>query len=98
MSLTNNAWWKVLCVVLMLVTIIGGMLIPVPELDILHQSIRNLFYHVPMWFGMTLMLLLSVIYSIRYLVTNNLRDDVISFASVKVALVYGVLGLLTGMQ
>jgi heme exporter protein C len=98
MGIERKAWWKVICVVLMLITIIGGMLIPVPELDILHQSIRNLFYHVPMWFGMTLMLLLSVIYSIRYLVTNNLRDDVVAFASVKVALLYGFMGLLTGMQ
>src|SRR6185295_15999107 len=98
MNLFRKAWWKVLCVILMLITIIGGFLVPVPELDILHQSIRNLFYHVPMWFGMTLMLLLSVIYSIRYLITNNLRDDVISFSSVKVALLYGCLGLVTGMQ
>jgi heme exporter protein C len=82
----------------MLITIIGGLMIPVPELAILHESIRNLFYHVPMWFGMTLMLLFSIIYSIRYLITNNLRDDVIAFASVKVALLYGCMGLLTGMQ
>ena len=94
----KQAWWKVLCVALMLITIIGGFFIPVPELDILHESIRNLFFHVPMWFGMTLMLLLSIIYSIRYLISNNLRDDVISAASVKVALLYGCLGMLTGMQ
>lgn len=98
MKIFRQTWWKVLCVVLMLITIIGGLLIPVPELDILHQSIRDLFYHVPMWFGMTLMLLLSIVYSIRYLITNNLRDDVIAFSSVKVALLYGSMGMLTGMQ
>src|SRR6185436_14871743 len=98
MKVFTQTWWKVLCVILMLITIIGGFIIPIPELVILHESIRNLFYHVPMWFGMTLMLLYSIIYSIRYLATNNLRDDVIAFASVKVALLYGCMGLITGME
>lgn len=98
MSVFKQTWWKVLCVVLVLITIIGGLMIPVPELPIVHESIRNLFFHVPMWFGMTLILLFSVIYSIRYLTTNNLRDDVIAFSSVKVGLLYGCLGLVTGMQ
>lgn len=97
MAIFYKSWWKVLCVVLMLLTIVGGFFIPVPELDILHESIRSLFFHVPMWFSMTLMLLLSVIYSIRYLITNNLRDDVIASASVLVSLLYGCLGMLTGM-
>lgn len=98
MTIFYKSWWKVLCVALMLFTIIGGFFIPVPELDILHESIRSLFFHVPMWFSMTLMLSLSIIYSIRYLVSSNLRDDVIAAASVRVALLYGCLGMLTGMQ
>jgi len=98
MKLFKQIWWKVLCVILVVYTIVAGFLIPIPELDILHESIRNLFFHVPMWFGMTLMLLVSIIYSIRYLINNNLREDVIAASSVKVGLIYGIAGMLTGMQ
>ncbi|MEO5675434.1 MAG: cytochrome c biogenesis protein CcsA [Chitinophagales bacterium] len=98
MKLFQSSWSKVLCIILLLITIIGGMLVTVPELPILHESIRSLFYHVPMWFAMTLMLLFSCIFSIRYLITQNLYDDVIAFSSVKAALLFGCLGLVTGME
>jgi len=98
MAFAKKHWWKVLCVILLVYTIIGGFLIPIPELDILHESIRNLFFHVPMWFAMTLLLLVSIVYSIRYLITHNLRDDVLAASSVKVALTFGIAGMLTGMQ
>jgi len=51
-----------------------------------------------MWFGLTIMLFVSIIYSIRYLINNNLKEDVIAVTSVKVAVLYGCLGMLTGMQ
>ncbi len=68
-----------------------------PYREILYESIRNTFYHVPMWFGMQLILILSLIYSIRYLRKGNLVDDVIASQAVNVSLLCGVLGLLTGM-
>src|SRR6185295_6936694 len=98
MKLFRQVWWKVLCVLLVTYTIIAGFLIPAPDLDVIHESIRNLYFHVPMWFGMTLMLLVSIYYSIRYLLKNDLRFDVVAAASAKVALLYGCMGLLTGMQ
>jgi heme exporter protein C len=51
-----------------------------------------------MWFGMTLMLGLSVFYSIRYLITNNIKDDVQVVSATNIGLLYGFLGLFTGMQ
>lgn len=98
MSLFWKAWWKILCVVLLLYTILAGFFVPIPELDILHESIRNLFFHVPMWFAMTLMLLVSVIYSIRYLISRNLKDDIVASSSVRVGLLFGIAGLVTGME
>jgi heme exporter protein C len=50
------AWWKWFSIVLVLYSLIVGMLIDVPELPILHESIRNLFYHVTQWFGMMIIL------------------------------------------
>ncbi|HRI27707.1 MAG TPA: cytochrome c biogenesis protein CcsA [Chitinophagales bacterium] len=96
-TLLHKNWWKYLSVALLLFTIIGGMLLPAPRLPILNETIRNLYFHVPMWFGMILLLLMSLVYSIKYLRGYNLQHDVVASAGVEVALWFGVLGLVTGM-
>lgn len=94
----KQSWWKILCVVLVMYTIIAGFLVPSPALPILHESIRNLYFHVPMWFGMTIVLFISMIYSIRYLSFSNLKDDIYSAAAARIGLLMGILGIITGMQ
>lgn len=69
-----------------------------PNRNILYETIRNLYFHVPMWFGMTLILLFSFIFSIRYLNSDQLIDDILAVESARVALLFGALGLLTGMM
>ena len=69
-----------------------------PYREVLYQTIRNTFYHVPMWFSMMLILICSLIFSIRYLSSGNSMDDIIASQAVNVALLFGVLGLLTGMM
>ena len=49
-----------------------------------------------MWFAMMFMALLSLIYSSKYLRSNNLSYDFKAEAFSKVGLVFGVLGILTG--
>jgi heme exporter protein C len=68
-----------------------------PYREILYQSIRNVFYHVPMWFGMMIILIFSTVYSVRYLNGSRITDDIIASSAVTVALLYGLLGLATGM-
>lgn len=68
-----------------------------PYREILYQSIRNTFYHVPMWFAMMLILIFSTVYSVRYLNTSKMEDDILASQAVNVALMFGALGLLTGM-
>lgn len=96
MILKKN-WWKILAVVLLFYTIIGGFLLEVPRLPILNESIRNLYFHVPMWFGMIIMLGTSVFFSIRYLSTGNFRFDRQAVEFANTGIVFGVLGILTGM-
>jgi heme exporter protein C len=96
-SALNKPFWKILTILLILFTIVGGFLFDVPQLAILEESIRNLYFHVPMWFGMLILFLVSVVYSFRYLSTNNLADDVVSVELVNVGLLFGFLGLFTGM-
>jgi heme exporter protein C len=90
-------WWKILGILLVAYALIGGMLLPVPDLAILEQSIRNLFYHVPMWFGMILMLLASAVHAIRFLSKGKMESDVYSVNLVNVAIIFGTMGIVTGM-
>ncbi len=90
-------WWKLLGIFFVLHSIIGGLLFEVPHLPILNESIRNLYFHVPMWFAMILIFLLSVIHSIRYLRTGNQLYDYKAVESINVGVFFGILGLTTGM-
>src|SRR6186713_2776345 len=90
------SWWKIASVVLILYSIIAGFLVEVPRLPILHETIRNLFFHVTMWFGMIFLLLVSLIYSIRYLKDSKLENDVVAEETARTGILFGMLGLVTG--
>lgn len=89
-------WWKIACVVLLLYTVIGGMLMPVPALQILHETIRNLYFHVTMWFGMFVIFAVSFAYSIKYLGSSKPDHDIVASEAAHVGLLFGTLGLITG--
>ena len=67
-----------------------------PFRNILSESIRNTYFHVPLWFAMIFLLLAAVVYSIRYLRTNDLELDRKAAACTRVGILYGLLGLVTG--
>lgn len=69
----------------------------VPRVDNVRESIRNLYYHVPMWFGMVFLMLTSVVYSILYLKRQDLKYDIYAVQFANTAIVFGILGLTTGM-
>ena len=89
-------WWKYLAIGLLLYTVVMGFLGHIPRLAILNETERNLYFHVPMWFGMTIILLTSVVNSIRYLRTPSTRLDILAHESAKTGILLGCLGLLTG--
>ncbi len=93
----RKTWWKILAIVVVLYTIIGGFLIPAPRLPILHETIRNLYFHVPMWFAMMILLTHSIVTSIMYLATGKEIHDSWAREMAKVGLVLGLIGLTTGM-
>ncbi len=68
-----------------------------PNRYILKESIRNLFFHVPMWFSMMALLLYSLVYSILYLAKGKIEYDIHAKNAAKVAMFFGILGILTGM-
>jgi len=90
-------WWKIAGVLPVFYAIIGGLLLPVPDLAILEQSIRNLYFHVPMWFGMIFLLVASMVYSIIYLAGGKTEMDMKAVEYANAGVLFGVLGLATGM-
>jgi heme exporter protein C len=89
-------WWKILCIIFLLYTFIAGFLGPVPAKPILNETIRNLYFHVAMWFGMMIFFIVSVIYSVRYLRHNKPADDLYAVEYARAGIVFGLLGLITG--
>ena len=92
----QKSWWKILCVVLLLYTFSAGFLITVPNLPLLGQTSRNLFFHVGMWMAMMTLFTVSFVNSIRYLRTFNLRYDIYARQYAAVGIIFGLLGYATG--
>lgn len=90
-------WWKILTIILLFYSVIGGFLFPVPRLPILNETIRMNYFHVPMWFGMLFLFAFSAWSSIMYLRSSKIKQDDNAAESAKVGILFGILGLLTGM-
>jgi heme exporter protein C len=91
-------WWKIVCGILVAYTVVAGFLMPVPALDILNETIRNLYFHVPMWFAMLVLFGAAAVYSVKYLSSNDLRDDVYAVQFTETGIFFSILGMLTGME
>lgn len=92
----KRSWWKILAVVLLVYVIIAGLLFEVPRLAILNETIRVLHFHVPMWFGMIILLSISVVYSIKYLKAPKANHDIYAAEFASAGVVFGILGILSG--
>ncbi len=68
----------------------------VPQLPILNESIRNLYFHVAMWFTMMILFLVSVVYSILYLANSKFSNDIFAKNFAAVGSFMGLLGYITG--
>ncbi|KAB7732756.1 ABC transporter permease [Rudanella paleaurantiibacter] len=89
-------WWKGVAVLLLTYVVFWGLLGPTPRQPILNESIRNVYFHVPLWFGMVILLLTAAIFSGRYLRSGNPEHDRVAVEFTNTALVFGLLGCLTG--
>ncbi|WP_018626447.1 cytochrome c biogenesis protein CcsA [Niabella aurantiaca] len=91
-----KTWWKILCVILLVYALVAGLLVKVPNLPILGETSRNLFYHVGMWAAMMVLFVCSLVHSIRYLRTMNLKYDIAAKNYATVGIFFGLLGYATG--
>ncbi len=67
-----------------------------PFIAILYETIRNTFFHVAIWMAMFVLLIISLIYSIKYLQNKDLIHDAIASSFATVAVLFGMMGMVTG--
>ena len=91
-----KTWLKYIAVAILIYVHVGGLLFTVPRLSILNETVRALYFHVPMWFGQMGLLTLSLVFSIAYLRTQKLKYDIYAAEFAKTGIIFGVLGLVTG--
>lgn len=67
-----------------------------PFRNILGETIRNTYFHVPLWFAMVMVFLFSVYYSYRYLRFKEIQDEWKTESLVVAGVLFGILGTITG--
>jgi heme exporter protein C len=89
-------WYKIIAALLLLYSLVWGLLNEVPRLDILNETIRNVYYHVPVWFAMLFMMAVSMVFSVISLSKNDLVNDYKAYNAAVVGFFFSIPGLLTG--
>ncbi len=93
-------WWKIASIVLLVYTFTAGFGLfwkdDVPRLPQLQETVRNLYFHVCMWFAMMILFIVSVVNAVKFLRSNNLRYDMISRQYAVVGIWFGLMGYATG--
>jgi heme exporter protein C len=92
----HKSWWKILSIIFLVYTFTAGLLFDVPRLLALQETIRNMYFHVCMWFAMMILFTISLVNSIRYLRTFNIKYDIYARHYTVVGIVMGILGYITG--
>lgn len=93
----RQSWWKLLAFVLLMYVCTMGFFVEVPVLDgRLQQSVRNLFFHVPMWIAMMTLFSVSAFYAVMHLRKPAAKYDSYSLEFARTGLLFGMLGITTG--
>lgn len=65
-------------------------------MDILNETIRNVYYHVPIWFAMLFMMTVSLVQSLLSLQKNSRVNDIKAYNAAVTGFFFSIPGLLTG--
>ncbi|MEM7511859.1 MAG: cytochrome c biogenesis protein CcsA, partial [Bacteroidota bacterium] len=93
--------YKVIGAGLVLYSILYGLVATLPELGSLQQSSRNMFYHVPMWFVVIVLMSISVVQSVKLLRQTDpdreiTVDPLFADAKAKGSAIVGVIFIIVG--
>jgi heme exporter protein C len=92
----KGIWWKILSILLLLYAVVRGFTVEVPDTNI-GETMRNVFFHVGMWFAMIAVFARSFSASIKVLGSGAITDDIDAGQSAATGLFFGFLGIITGM-
>lgn len=90
-------WWKIIGIFLLVYAIPMAWLGQISVQTMLHETIRNLYFHVTMWFAMIAVFVASMVYSIIGLRSQNRLFDIKAEQFAHTGMMFGLIGLLTGM-
>jgi len=79
------------------VVVAAFLLSAATNLPILEETARNLYFHVPMWFTMMMAYFVSAAFAIQVLRTEDPKWDMRVVEATRIAMLFGVLGMLTGI-
>lgn len=68
-----------------------------PYRNVIYETIRNTYFHVPMWFALIFLLIASAWNSLKYLRDPKPEYDRRASSYAEAGLLYGLMGLVTGM-
>lgn len=92
----GTVFYLKILLVLFMAFVIYGSLFVAAEAKGFRSTSRVIFYHVPMAWVAVLAFLVSAIYSIRFLRSNNLDDDTVAAASAQLGLFFSIAATITG--
>jgi heme exporter protein C len=88
-------WWKYIVLVAMSLIIWFSFTTPAPQ-QVIGESSRIFYYHIPQAWVCVLAFAMSMIYSIRYLSTRRIKEDDKAVSAAQLGFVFCVLATLTG--
>ncbi len=88
-------WWKILLFLAMSAAIIFSFLTPAPQQNIGEES-RIFYYHIPQAWVCVLAFAMSMVFSIRYLMSKNLAEDDRAVIAAQLGFVFCILATITG--
>lgn len=88
-------WWKILVIVGMAVLIVFTFITPAPQKTI-GESSRIFYYHIPQAWICVIAFAMSMVYSIRYLKSRNLKEDDRAVEAARLGFVFCLLAAITG--
>lgn len=88
-------WWKWLLFLGMSVMIVASFVTPAPQ-QIIGESSRIFYYHIPQAWICVIAFAVAMIYSIKYLRSKNIVDDDKASAAAALGLVFCILATLSG--
>jgi heme exporter protein C len=88
-------WWKLLLFIAMGTMIVFSFITPAPQQQIGEES-RIFYYHIPQAWICVLAFAMSMVYSIKYLKSKNLKDDDNALVAAQLGFVFCFLATVSG--